>query len=154
MSYADRVLLTGEAIIFRTKKHWIAYLPTLFWLLITVGFLYVPTLKKIVLGPACITAVVFAYNFVGQYFSEYAVTNRRIIMKEGFVFRKSIETMLRSVASIEVDQTLLGGILGYGRISITGYAGADVFNDVARARQFRHFTQEQIAKMMSQFEKM
>lgn len=53
-----------------------------------------------------------------------AVTNYRIIYKSGVISRRSDEIRLRKVESSEIQQNIIGRILGYGDINITGTGGS------------------------------
>ena len=52
--------------------------------------------------------------------TEIALTNRRVIVKKGFVSRQTVEINLAKVESIQVDQSMLGRVLNYGSLVIAG----------------------------------
>ena len=52
--------------------------------------------------------------------SEFAVTNKRVPIKTGPIQRHSLETMLTKIEGIGVAQSILGCILGFGTIVISG----------------------------------
>jgi uncharacterized membrane protein YdbT with pleckstrin-like domain len=51
---------------------------------------------------------------------ELAVTNKRIIVKTGFIARETIELNLGKVESLQVNQGVWGRICNYGSIQING----------------------------------
>jgi len=55
--------------------------------------------------------------------SEFGITNKKIILKYGVIKRRSIETNLIKVESISINQGILGRILNYGTIIVTGSGG-------------------------------
>jgi uncharacterized membrane protein YdbT with pleckstrin-like domain len=55
--------------------------------------------------------------------SEFAVTNKRILVKTGFIRRSTIEILLSKVESISVDQNILGRMMNFGTIVIRGTGG-------------------------------
>ena len=55
--------------------------------------------------------------------SEFAVTDKRVLGKLGFIERESMETLLSKVEAIGVDQGVIGRILGFGTVTITGTGG-------------------------------
>ena len=55
--------------------------------------------------------------------TEFAVTNRRVIAKVGFIRRRTLEILLSKVESIAVQQPILGRILDFGTITVTGTGG-------------------------------
>lgn len=55
------------------------------------------------------------------YFShEYAVTNRRVIFKTGFIRRHVFEVSLRHIEAVEIKQSIIGRIMSFGTIAISG----------------------------------
>ena len=69
---------------------------------------------------------------------EFAITNKRIIMKTGLISRKVFEMTVAHIESINVDQTIMGRILGYGTIIIVGSGGTrESFEDIADPIRFR-----------------
>jgi uncharacterized membrane protein YdbT with pleckstrin-like domain len=55
--------------------------------------------------------------------TEFGVTNRRIIAKTGFIRRQSLEILLSKVESVFVNQTILGRMLNFGTVTVTGTGG-------------------------------
>lgn len=51
---------------------------------------------------------------------ELAVTNRRVLAKTGLIRRTTSELYLNRIEGVEVDQGLLGRILGYGTVRVRG----------------------------------
>ena len=55
--------------------------------------------------------------------TEFAVTNRRVIAKTGFIRRHTLEMLLPKIESVAVRQTILGRILNFGTVTVTGTGG-------------------------------
>ena len=69
--------------------------------------------------------------YADRFINEYGITNLRVVAKSGLVSRNIEEMSLKSIESINVKQSILGRILNYGSISITGRGNAlIVFKDV------------------------
>ena len=80
----------------------------------------------------------FIKPFLMTKFDEFAITNKRIIMKTGIISRKVFEMTIPHIESINVEQTIMGRILGYGTIIIVGSGGTtECFNDIASPLKFR-----------------
>ena len=89
----------------------------------------------------------FLSAFVRYQTSEFAVTNKRVIMKVGLIRRTSVEIVLNKIESIKVDQGIAGRIFDYGSIAIVGTGGThDPFHRIAAPLQFRRTVQEQLAR--------
>jgi len=152
MSYVESHLIPNETVIYFTRLSRIVYLKALFVLLIGIGFavwaaqgpdrdnpLYVVAGLSFLVG---LTLFLFAY--VRRQSSEFAVTDKRVIIKVGLLSRRSIEILLTKVEAITVDQTLLGRIFGYGSITIIGTGGThELFHLIGNPLEFRR--QSQIA---------
>jgi len=130
MSYVKRTLQPGETIIYQTRLHWIIYLPVATVALAGVvaivfsGRAGDATAGNLVttLGYALILfSVVLAISVWLRFIStEMAITNRRVIAKIGFIWRRTIEMERQKVESVSVDQSILGRMLDYGTIIVRG----------------------------------
>lgn len=146
MSYIDRNLIEGERVVYRTRLHWLIFLwPVLFtlvvllpgaWLLANGSwqpFFWVPlVLALFVLLPA----------FVRRQSSDFAVTNKRVMMKSGVFTTRSVELLLNKIEAIAVNQPLLGRMFGYGDIVVTGSGGTrEAFSHIQSPLEFRRAVQ-------------
>jgi len=78
--------------------------------------------------------------------SEFAVTNKRVLVKVGLIRRHSLELLLQKVEGIGVDQGILGRILGYGTITVSGTGGTrEAFRMIADPLEFRRQVQASLA---------
>ena len=70
-------------------------------------------------------------HYVELMTSEFAVTSSRLILKVGLISRYTTELLLTKVETIGVQQGLMGRMLGYGDLTVTGTGGArEVFRRV------------------------
>ena len=75
--------------------------------------------------------------------SEFAVTSSRLILKVGLISRYTTELLLTKVETIGVQQGLMGRMLGYGDLTVTGTGGArEVFRRVRDPIGFRNHVQQ------------
>ena len=85
----------------------------------------------------------FLIPIVKQWTSEFAITNKRVIVKTGLVARETLEMNLQMIESVNVDQSVLGRILGYGDLVIVGTGGTkETFKDIRKPITFRKRFQE------------
>jgi uncharacterized membrane protein YdbT with pleckstrin-like domain len=68
-------------------------------------------------GFAVLTAI---KEWLEQWVTEIAVTDRRVIYKTGLIRRQTAEMNMDKIESVKVDQSLLGRLLNYGSIDIRG----------------------------------
>jgi uncharacterized membrane protein YdbT with pleckstrin-like domain len=165
MGYVDTNLIQGERVIYRAPLHWrVMLLP----LLLAAALLFVAVLavrQVLVAGtgdntlPWLIAALILfvfaaipiAKAGVARRTSEFAVTNKRVILKTGLIHNKTAEMFLAKVESVGVDQTILGRIFGYGSIELRGTGGSlEPFENISRPLEFRRQIQEQIGKSLEE----
>ncbi len=119
MGYVDDNLMPGEQVTHRARLHWTIFV----------------SLKALL--------TLFIAPLVARATSEFAVTNRRVIIKVGLVSRRTVELNLEKVESIGVDQTIPGRIFGYGTIVVVGTGGTrEPFPSIADPMGFRRAVNE------------
>ena len=118
-SYVNTSLIRDENVVYEAKNHWIIFI----------------SLKSFL--------TLFISPLIENWTSEYAITNKRVIIKLGLISRKTLEVNLSKIESVNVDQSIFGRILGYGAITIIGTGGTrETFSDLANPIQFRRVFQE------------
>lgn len=146
MSYIDSNLLEGERVVFRTRLHWLLFfgpvLLTIIVLFPIAWFLASGTWRSYAWIPLGLGLLIILAAFIKRQSSDFAVTNKRIMMKVGVFRMRSIELLLSKVEAIAVDQGLLGRIFGYGNIVVTGSGGTkETFSYIQAPLEFRHAMQ-------------
>jgi uncharacterized membrane protein YdbT with pleckstrin-like domain len=153
MSYLDDHLLADERIVYRARLHWIIFGGAI--VLVTLGILLAIILQAtqhdywyVGLGLAGI-GLLFAIGPAIRYISsEFAVTDKRVLAKHGFIERESIETLLSKVEAIGVDQGIVGRVFDYGSITITGTGGTEeYFPRISAPLEFRRQIQSQVVAL-------
>lgn len=149
MSYIDNNLMSGESVIYRTKLHWVVFMWPVIWLVIAIVMFgnsndAAPS-GALALLVSIVTGIVSLINYKT---SEFGLTNKRTLVKVGFIRRNSVEVLLTKVEGIQVKQGILGRILGFGSIIISGTGGAkDPFHKISSPLEFRKKVQEQISSV-------
>jgi membrane protein YdbS with pleckstrin-like domain len=128
MSYVDSILEPDEKVIYRTTLSWTLYAPAIGLALAAAIVAVLESnyahMEVIGLTIAAILALMAAVSFARAWFrrasTEIAVTDRRVILKRGFIRRHTVEMNMHKVESVDVDQTLPGRILNYGNVTVRG----------------------------------
>jgi len=77
-------------------------------------------------------------NLITYLTTEYGITSTRVISKEGLIRRDIEEISLSSIESINVNQSIIGRILNYGTIVISGRGTSKViFKDIDKVVEIR-----------------
>jgi uncharacterized membrane protein YdbT with pleckstrin-like domain len=148
MGYVDKNLLPGESVVYRAKLHWSFYLTPICWILLSLllGIWAFASQESLLVSFLCTPALMLFFGGLlmvgvsalaaGQ--TEFAVTDRRIIAKAGVIRRRSLEILLCKVESIAVLQPLLGMLLNYGTVIVSGTGGTrEHFPNIADPQQLR-----------------
>ena len=92
----------------------------------------------------CIGLLSLTSAFIYVSATELAVTTQRIIAKQGLISRRTLEMNVAKVENIQVDQTVLGRLLGFGKITVVGTGGTrEPFSCIADPLAFRRAVQAQ-----------
>ena len=133
--YVRKVLQPGETIVYSTKLHWIIFWRAIVLIIISiilaVSAWYTAENQNLSLA-LVIAAIIFALlalssafgKFIKQRTTELAVTDRRVIYKEGLIARRTLEMNRSRVESVDVYQSVLGRLLGFGTITPRGTGGS------------------------------
>lgn len=147
MSYIDETLLADEHVVYRTALHWIIFLRPVFVILVGLVLLIAFRTVPLVGAPVLLLGVLLLIAPLVAYWStEFGVTNKRMIVKVGFIRRRTLELLLRQVEALSVDQSLSGRMLDYGTITLSGTGGVrEVFHRVREPLELRRRIQGQVA---------
>ena len=106
-SYVEDALVGGERIVHSGKLSlWSV------WHLLLFGLLLLPAFGA--------GLVLWAVAYVRIRSTEIAVTTKRLIVKHGFIRRTTVEININRIESIQVDQSMLGRMLDFGTLVISG----------------------------------
>ncbi len=149
MSYVDDQLLAGERVQYRAHLHKLVYAwPALFAAGMTALAVWAFS-QNIAWAGLLAIAVGFVPLLIAHIkytSSEFAVTDKRVVIKVGWIRRRTLETMLGKVEGIGVEQGFIGRLLGFGTITVTGTGGTkEPFPNIARPLEFRRQVQGQVS---------
>ncbi len=130
MAYVNSVLQPGETVKVIGRLHWTIFLRS--FLLAAVSVLLMIYGEKsisqsigrtvVYLGwtGLAVAAVLFLHAAFRRWTTELSVTTHRVIFKRGFIWRYTVEMNMDKVETVNVDQSILGRIMGYGTIHVLG----------------------------------
>ncbi len=146
MGYVESSLGSSEKVIGRAYSHWISTVYQIVkWLLVSAVLVLVVYLIRLFKEGSDLSDQVAEYYQWAEWFIyfclgvdfllfvkyliwsrtiEYAVTNKRVVMKSGFIRRKTFEIRIDKIESARVFQSILGRILRYGVLEIRGSGGS------------------------------
>jgi membrane protein YdbS with pleckstrin-like domain len=131
LSYLDKILQPGERVLVIGRLHWIIFLPSLLLMAAAVALAAAASLSS--LSPqeataayalagllALMGALVFLGRQARRWTTQFAVTEHRIVVKRGLISLHTVEMNADKVESVDVDQGLLGRMLGFGTVTVHG----------------------------------
>ena len=126
MSYVEKVMVSGEKILHEGRFHIIQYVAAICLGIVVVGIFWL----------------------ISMLCTEMVITNRRLIYKRGWIARKTEEISLHRIEEINMTQSILGRLLGYGRLETRGMGGGKIsLPTIARPISFRRELQEAQARV-------
>ena len=112
MKFIESTLPDNETIEMEISFHWTHTL---------VAWLYL-----LVLGWLIIGVFLFISMYLEKWTTERSLTNRRLILKRGFIRRKTEEISFNRVEEVNLSQSILQRILGSGDIKVTGTGAGEI----------------------------
>jgi uncharacterized membrane protein YdbT with pleckstrin-like domain len=150
VGYVERHLLPGERVLYKTRLHWVLFARPV--VVVLAGAILAVLLRQVqdppwlwtIGGGLALVGLVWGFvHYVEVMTSEFAVTTSRLIFKVGLISRYTTELLLAKVESIGVQQGLVGRLLNYGDLTVTGTGGArEVFRRVRDPIGFRNHVQQ------------
>jgi uncharacterized membrane protein YdbT with pleckstrin-like domain len=139
MSYVKDNLMPNEKVVFKARIHPAIFISAvvsaLFGIAIAI-FGYGPASHQTSNGTTwtggviCLAAfffflaIVYALQaIIVMFTTEFAVTDRRVIAKAGFIRRHTLEMLLQKIESVGINQDLTGRMMNYGTVTVTGTGG-------------------------------
>ena len=145
MAFPRRLLIEGEELVLDLRPHWVALVgPILVTLLVIAGWVfalvYAPDdgsgRTAVLWGAFAIGALVLLWYplraFVAWATSNFAVTTDRIIHREGFIAKRTMEIPLEAINDIRFQQSVVERIVGAGDIIVQSASefGRNVFANI------------------------
>jgi uncharacterized membrane protein YdbT with pleckstrin-like domain len=144
MTFPTRLLIEGEELVLDTRPHWVALVgPIAVTVLVIVGWSFAVSYapdgggRDIVFWGATILAVLILLwyplrRFIAWATSNFAITTDRIIHREGFIAKRTMEIPLEAINDIRFHQSVFERMVGAGDLIIQSASefGRNVFANI------------------------
>jgi len=147
MKYPDSLLSDGEEVLRAFRPHWRSLvIPAIWTLLVIVGLALIPRLPEEVWirgGVAIILAlgwiVVAVIPAVRWWFTQFVLTNERLLLRKGVIARSGVEIPLEVINDVIFSQTIFERLLGFGDLIIesAGEMGQSRFSNIPKPDEFQ-----------------
>ena len=112
MGYVEDTIGTNEKIVYTVKFHWIYTFS---------AFLYLLFLGVFIIG-----IIIFIKMMINKWTTERVLTDSRYTQKTGWIARDTEEISIYKIEEVDLSQSILGRVLGYGSISISGTGSGNI----------------------------
>ena len=152
MGYTEKQLATNEAIVYRTKQHWMAPIfgtvagvavlvggVLLFVFQLTMGTDgFAGTLRMLAFWASLILVIVgvamVGYSYIQWWVEDYVVTNQKVVKVAGLLRKRTSGAALEKINDVILEQGPLGRMLGYGTLKVsTASDSSDLTYETMRA---------------------
>lgn len=134
--YIEQILASDEHILVDARLHWVIYFWPAFFTIITLGIAL----------PITIFFLVGA--FIRQISEDFAVTNKRLVAKSGFISRSTMEQRLNKIELIHVEQSIWGRLLGFGNIIVHGTGdSSSLYGPIAHPLDFKRAIEDALENL-------
>jgi len=138
MPFPRRLLIEGEHLVLDLRPHWIALALPAF--VTIVGFIAAWWLATLLDSAEWVPWLVYVgvlvafplRRFVWWLTSNFVVTSDRVIHREGFIAKRSMEIPLEAINDVRFDQGIVDRVLGAGTLVIQSASeqGRQEFQDI------------------------
>jgi uncharacterized membrane protein YdbT with pleckstrin-like domain len=149
MSYIENTLMADEEVVRITRLHPVVLLVPAMTTSFMAGCLSMldenPVLFYSALGLLAVAAIRLCDRLIYFFTSEFGVTSKRVLGKTGFIRRRSLDIVLVKVEAIRLNQNIIGRMLNYGHVEVTGTGGTEeTLHYIPDPLEFRNSIQEQL----------
>jgi uncharacterized membrane protein YdbT with pleckstrin-like domain len=134
--------MMDETIIFQTKLNWIAYAKG--FAVLVLG-LFADSFGILLIF---VTVLILLGDFLNIRFSEFTVTDKRVLIKDGFFRTQLLDIKHTKIEGIHIEQGVIGKIVNRGSIVIRGKGGIQYFFfNINNPLEFGEAINEQISRL-------
>lgn len=147
-------LRNGEDVVYVARRHWITLVMYAFPLVLAIGLIgytkSVHRFEDIAFILFAISIIFFIYKVFERKFDIWVITNYRIIDESGVFSHNFKESPLEKINNVNVRQSLLGRIIGFGNVEVqTAAEGGDtIIYDAESPKKL----QEAILNVLQEYE--
>jgi uncharacterized membrane protein YdbT with pleckstrin-like domain len=158
MAFPRRLLIEGEELVLDLRPHWIALIvPGFVTLLVVVGWIlalaYAPDdgagRSAVIWGSLGVGLVILIWYplraFIAWVTSNFAVTSDRVIHREGFIAKRTMEIPHEAINDIRFQQSIMERMVGAGDLILesAGEFGRNVFANIRHPESVQRTIYEQ-----------
>jgi len=120
------ILRPGEHVVAKGKLHVGAFIVPLVVLLLGAAVLYLPLGQTLIQFKVVAAVLLIAGGWTTlvalskRLSTQFVLTDERLLAESGLLKHKKISVPIREIERVQVNHSLLGRVLGYGTLEVTG----------------------------------
>jgi len=146
MKYPQSMLSDGEHVLQGFRPHWKSLVIPIAWsVLVVIGLVLTPRLPSGLPRNAVYVIIVLGWIVVALvpamrwWFTQFVLTNERLVLRKGIVARSGVEIPLEVINDVIFSQTVFERLLGFGDLIIesAGEMGQSRFSNIPKPDAFQ-----------------
>ena len=136
--------MNNQPVVYVARLHWLLFFGPV---VLAIAALYLGIqwvqFKEIALGFLIIALIWGGVTWLNYHFSSLTIEKKRVVFRTGILVRKITDIPLTRVESIDIRQSIIGSIMRYGSLMVTGTGGTKHFiNFVERPLTCRRYIEQ------------
>ncbi len=116
--------MADSDVIYQAKLHWVVFL----WPVVLACIAMLIGIKFYLLKEVALFLVLFSIlwavmMWIKYHFSSVTIKKKQVILCTGMLTRQTIDIPITKIETIDITQSILGGILQYGTLMVIGTGG-------------------------------
>lgn len=131
-------------VVYVARLHWLLFFgPTFLAIAAMLAGIWFVTFKEVALIFLIFAVIWWLVTWVNYHFSSLTIETHRVIFRTGILVRKTTDIPYTKIESVDVRQSIIGSIMRYGALMITGTGGTRHFiNFVDKPLTCRRYIEE------------
>ena len=145
--YIQSMLGENERVLLMTRQHWFVLASSIMLeIVVALGVIVAAVVAAVNFAPAGLIILLvivpllsMLHDVLGWMNRQYLVTNRRVIQVAGIFNKKVIDSSLEKVNDVQLTQSMMGRLLGYGDVEImtASELGVNLFKKIGEPVTFK-----------------
>ncbi len=120
--------MTGNQVIYQARLHWVLFLGPIALILVALALdHYAHAPHPLFWYVAAVALIWELVIWLTYHFSFLNIKKNHVVMCSGIIVRQTVDIPMSKIESIDIRQSILGSILRYGTLVITGTGGSRQF---------------------------
>ena len=117
-------MINDDGIVYQARLHWIIYVwPVIFLAMTTYLGMTFPLLTQPSMLFGGLVLIWLFSTWIIYHFTSLTIKTNGLVLRSGFLVRQTIDIPFGKIESVDIKQSIVGSVFGYGSLEITGTGG-------------------------------